>query len=399
MPQPLRIAIDVRHLRDFGIGSYIRNLIVALGRRRDDISVFLAGRQQELREVPALDERFRTVEFPRSDYGVFNQVSFPLFLRKFSLDLAHIPLNSVPLFLQQPYVVTVHDMSSVLFRETGPSISSPRRAYRRLRFRRGLLRADRVIAVSQATQRDIESLLNIPTERISQIYGAIDPKFFEPVDANDGHAADYHRRQLFERYQIRYPYLLYAGTIRPQKNIPKLIESFSVLRRELAGHPFYRELRLLVIGDEIAKHPEVRRSVVQYRLEGAVRFFGFVSFDALRLFYEGAEAFVFPSIYEGFGLPPLEAMACGIPVVCSNQSSLPEAVGDAAELVNPDNVFDIVRGMREVLLNTTHRQTLIERGKRQSIRFNWDETAARLMDLYQEVAARRPRNNRNSSGG
>ena len=391
MQTPLRIAIDVRHIRDFGIGSYIRNLVLALQRRQDDLSIFLAGRDEDLRNVPKLDKRFQNVAFPRSDQGVLNQITFPLFLRQFSLDLAHIPLNSVPLLMQKPYVVTVHDMSSILFRERGPSISSPRREYRRLRFRRGLHRANRVIAVSQATQRDLESLMNVPPERITQIYGAIDPKFFEPLGSTDSYDLAYHRRQLMERHQIHYPYLLYAGTIRPQKNIPKLIESFSVLRRELANHPVFHDLRLLVIGDEIAKYPEVRRSVVHHRLEGAVRFFGFVSFDVLRLFYSAAEAFIFPSVYEGFGLPPLEAMACGVPVVCSNQSSIPEAVGDAAELVNPDNVFDIVRGMREVLLSPSYREDLIERGKHRVARFNWDRTADQVMNVYREVIAEHSR--------
>ncbi len=385
MSTPLRIAIDVRHIRDFGIGSYIRNLILALQKRQDEISIILAGREEDLKNLPPLDNRFQHASFPRSDQGVLNQITFPLFLRKFSPDLVHIPLNSVPLFLQKPYVVTVHDMSSVLFRLSGPAVSSHRGAYRRLRFRRGLIRADRVIAVSQATQRDIESLMDIPPERITQIYGAIDPKFFEPLDANGSQSLEYLRGQLLERYQIHYPYLLYAGTIRPQKNIPKLIESFSVLRRELANHPLYRDIRLVVIGDEIARHPEVRRAVVHNRLEGSVRFFGFVSFDVLRLFYAGAEGFVFPSVYEGFGLPPLEAMACGVPVVCSNQSSVPEAVGDAAELVNPDNVFDIVRGMREVLINTAHRQRLIRQGYQRAARFNWSNTASRVLEVYREV--------------
>jgi glycosyltransferase involved in cell wall biosynthesis len=113
-----------------------------------------------------------------------------------------------------------------------------------------------------------------------------------------------------------------------------------------------------------------------------------VSFDALRMFYSGAEAFVFPSLYEGFGLPPLEAMATGVPVVAASTSSLPEVVGDAAELVNPDNVFDIVRGMREVLLHTSYRQQLIERGHEQVRKFDWDTTAAQIREVYRDVAAR-----------
>jgi glycosyltransferase involved in cell wall biosynthesis len=122
-------------------------------------------------------------------------------------------------------------------------------------------------------------------------------------------------------------------------------------------------------------------------VEHVVRFLGFVPFDALRCFYELAEAFVFPSRYEGFGLPPLEAMACGTPVVTSSVSSLPEVVGDAAVLVNPENVFDIARGIREVLLDEPLREELIRRGRRQASRFNWEHTAREVLEIYREAAA------------
>lgn len=391
-----RIAIDVRRIRDYGIGSYIRNLLVSLGQRKDDFRYLLAGRAQDLREIPPLDERFQKKPFPRSDTALINQISFPLFLREFSPQLVHIPLNSVPVFLPKPYVVTVHDMSSVLFGEDLPERSHVRLTFRRMRFRRGLIRANRVIAVSTATQKDVENLLHIPPRRIKRIHEAVDPKFFAPLHPADARAAgpgagEYYRLQFIERYQVRDPYLLYAGTIRPQKNIPRLIEAFAVLRAQLADHPRYANLKLLVIGDEVTKNPSVRRAVVQAHLENSVRFFGFVSFDALRMFYEGAEAFVFPSLYEGFGLPPLEAMACGTAVVTSNISAMPEVVGDAAALVNPENVFDIVRGMREVLTVPGYRDELIRRGARRVREFSWDETARQVVEVYREVLERRLR--------
>ena len=158
-------------------------------------------------------------------------------------------------------------------------------------------------------------------------------------------------QRVLDRYRIHYPFLLYVGRTNPQKNIPRLVEAFAVLRGEIQEHPAFRDLRLIIIGDEISRHPALRHAVIQSRVEESVRFLGFVPIETLRAFYQAASAFVFPSLYEGFGLPPLEAMACGTPVVCSHVSSLPEVVGDAAEMVNPENVFDIARGMREVLLN------------------------------------------------
>jgi len=143
----------------------------------------------------------------------------------------------------------------------------------------------------------------------------------------------------------------------------------------------------VIIGDTISQHPAVRQTVIKSRVEEVVRFLGFVPFETLRCFYESAVAFVFPSRYEGFGLPPLEAMACGTPVVVSNVSSLPEVVGNAAVMVNPENVFDISRGICDVLLNDELRASLVRRGREQAARFSWAWTARQVLEIYKEAAA------------
>ncbi|MEO7144041.1 MAG: glycosyltransferase family 1 protein, partial [Bryobacteraceae bacterium] len=305
------------------------------------------------------------------------EVAYPLFLSRLRPSLFHMPLNAVPLCMPRPYVVTIHDMSSLLFRKRG----SLHEMLRHYRLRRGLARASRVIAVSSATRRDVERILAIPPDRVRLIHNAPDPAFADSalhVDAAE-------TARVLERYQISYPFLFYAGTVRPQKNIPRLIEAFAVLRGELENHPVYRDLRLILIGDEISRYPSVRHAVIQSRVEHQVRFLGFVPIETLRVFYGAASAFVFPSLYEGFGLPPLEAMACGTPVVTSPVSSLPEVVGEAAMIVNPENVFDIARGMREVLLNDALRQTLVERGFEQVRRFSWERSAAEVLEIYGEA--------------
>jgi glycosyltransferase involved in cell wall biosynthesis len=171
------------------------------------------------------------------------------------------------------------------------------------------------------------------------------------------------------------------------------VEAFAVLRGELRDHPRFANLRLIIIGDEIARHPALRHAVIQSRVEDVVRFLGFVPIETLRAFYQTASAFVFPSLYEGFGLPPLEAMACGTPVVCSSVSSLPEVVDRAALIVNPENVFDIARGMREVLLDEALRCRLIAEGIKNARQFSWERTAAEVLQAYEEIAAykKRPR--------
>lgn len=372
----IHIVIDARHIQDFGIGTYIRNLIRALARQDRENRYTLIVRPQDVEDLAGLGDNFHTAIYARPDTELIHNFVFPRFLRTFRASLYHIPLNSIAWWMPRPYVVTIHDMSSLLF----PARHDFRATLREERYRRGALRAKRIITVSHSTRRDIENVLHILPERTRTIYSAPDPAFTSNLHdpAQD--------RQTLERYSIHYPFILYAGTIRPQKNIPRLIEAFAVLRADLERHSEYHDLHLIIIGDEISKNPSVRRAVAQARMESVVRFLGFVPLDTLRVFYRAAIVFAFPSLYEGFGLAPLEAMACGTPVVASNIPSLVEAVGDAAELVSPDNVFDIARGLRELLLNEQRRRTLAAAGIEQARRFNWDETAREVLSIYREIS-------------
>jgi glycosyltransferase involved in cell wall biosynthesis len=375
----LHIAIDARRIRDFGIGTYIRSLVQALSEIDRENRYTLIGSAGDVRTMAGLPANFQSVAYNRRDVDALDHVAFPMLLRRIAPDLTHIPLNRVPLLLRRPYVVTIHDMANLLFEQ---GRSGLRMQLRRYRFRQGLLRARRVIAVSEATRRDVQNLMGVRPERIRRVYNAPDAEFF-----HGEHSEGEHQR-ILERYQIQYPFLLYAGNVRVHKNVPRLVEAFAVLRAQLAEHPVYHDLRLVLIGDTISLNPAIRQAVMKSRMEPLVRFLGFVPFETLRCFYESAAAFVFPSRYEGFGLPPLEAMACGTPVVTSSVSSLPEVVGDAAEFVNPENVFDIARGVREVLLNAPRREELIRRGHAQAARFNWERTAREVLEIYREAAAR-----------
>ncbi len=390
---PLEIALDTRRIADFGIGTYIRNLVRALARIDSANQYTLITTERPVPEFADLPANFRTAVFTGATRTGLAQVRYGLFLRKLRADLFHIPLNAVPMLMPKPYLVTIHDMSTLLF----ASQTGYRNRLRHFYLRRGLLRADRVMAVSMATCRDVEAVLGIPGSRIRVIYNAPDPIFHAPASPSDAGTEGFgyppEIQRVLDRYRIHYPFLLYVGRTNPQKNIPRLVEAFAVLRGEIQDHPVYRDLRLLIIGDEISRYPALRHAVIQSRVEETVRFLGFVPIDTLRSFYQAASAFVFPSLYEGFGLPPLEAMACGTPVVCSHVSSLPEVVGDAAEVVNPENVFDIARGMREVLLNPERRHTMVERGFEQAQRFSWERTAQQVLEAYQEVgkSKKRPR--------
>jgi glycosyltransferase involved in cell wall biosynthesis len=378
----LHIVIDSRRIRDFGIGTYIRSLVHALGAIDQTNRYTLVTGPQEVRLLAGLPENFQSAVYARSDHSVFDHLAFPIYLHGLHPDLVHIPLNRVPMLMLRPYVVTIHDMANLLYEEEAGNL---RMHLRRYRFRRGLTRANRVIAVSDATRRDVESLMGVPPERIRRVYNAPDPGF----QTGESRCNLDEQQRIMERYQINYPFLLYAGNIRRHKNVPRLVEAFAVVRDQLRSHPVYKDLRLVIIGDTISQHPAVRQTVIKSRVEPVVRFLGFVPFETLRCFYETAAAFVFPSRYEGFGLPPLEAMACGAPVVASNTSSLPEVVGDAAILINPENVFDIARGIRDVLLDDALRQSLIRRGRQQASRFSWEQTARQVLEIYLEAAGER----------
>jgi glycosyltransferase involved in cell wall biosynthesis len=382
----VKIALDVRRARDFGVGTYIRNLLNALAHIGSEHDYALISRPDDKSQFAELPDNFKTIPYSRRDSSRLDHFTLPRLLHALRADLTHIPFHRVPLIMPKPYIVTVHDLGSLFFDDASGALHEARS----FRLRRGLQRADRIIAVSGATQRDVINLVPDVAGRIRLIYNAPDPQFLErrlPSDARAAgpEAAARERARILERYQIRYPFLLYAGSIRPQKNIPRLIEAFAVARSSLEGHEKYKDLRLIVIGDEISRYPDVRRAVIQSRVENCVRFLGFIPFETLRIFHELATAFVFPSLYEGFGLGPLEAMASGTPVIASAVSALPEVVGGAAMLVNPENVFDIARGITEVLTNEDLRASLVAKGRKQAASFSWARTATEVLELYEEA--------------
>jgi glycosyltransferase involved in cell wall biosynthesis len=167
-----------------------------------------------------------------------------------------------------------------------------------------------------------------------------------------------------------------------------MIEAFSALKTELERDQAYPDLKLIIIGDDLSGNPDLRRTVVRSGVQHDVRFLGFVPIEVLRIFYDEAKIFVFPSLYEGFGLPPLEAMVHGTPVVTSNVSSLPEVVGNAAVLVNPENVFEIMRALHRTLMDRPLRDRMKERGYVQAAKFSWETSVRRILEAYGQVAHR-----------
>jgi glycosyltransferase involved in cell wall biosynthesis len=386
----VKVAIDIRRMTEFGVGTYTRNVVRALGRLDRHNQYFLMGPPQKMAEIGPLPSNFQSVPLLDGDMTVKGSLAFRSILRHLSCDLVHIPhLFWLPRALPCPYVMTVHDVLEHMYRAHG---HSGLRRFLHFQLTRRMLRgAARIFAVSRFTKSEIEKLSGIPASRIEVVYNAIDERFLR------GHTNDSDRQFLAERYLVTHPFILYAGRISPHKNVVRIIEAFSALKAELDKEGKYPDLKLIIIGDELSKHPDLRRTVIRGGVQNDVRFMGFVPIEVLRIFYDSAKTFIFPSLYEGFGLPPLEAMAHGTPVLTSNTSSLPEVVGNAAVLVNPENVFEIMRALHRVLLDQTLRERMKQRGYEQAKKFSWDASAREILNVYENVTGQRGERVRSSN--
>jgi len=367
----LRIAIDARKLRDYGIGTYVRNLLRHLARIDRSTEYVLFTQPPDVELGTELGENFRTVVEPARAYSLREQLNIPLDLRREGIDLFHAPHYVLPALTPCKSIVTIHDCIHLRFPQYLPNAFAY--AYARSSLWVATHRADRVLTVSEASKRDILRYFRVPVSRIDVIYNAIDERLEQaPSEEDIG--------RVRERYQLYDPFVLYAGNIKPHKNLERLIEAFHILRK--SG---FETVKLLIIGDEISKYASLRRAVHRHKLHKHVRFFGFVPDKTLAALYRLASVFVFPSLYEGFGLPPLEAMASGTPVVTSNVSSLPEVVGDAALLIDPYDPNAIADAIRRVLTEPALAEDLRQRGLARVKDFSWERSVARVREIYEEV--------------
>jgi len=368
----VRVAIDARKLHDFGIGTYIRNLLRQLARldRRTEYILICGERDRDL--GISLGDNFRVEIDTSKPYSIWEQVTVPWALVRTRAGIFHEPHYVLPPLTHCRSVVTIHDCIHLRFPQY---LQKPGAlAYARAQMGAAARRSNRILTVSEASKRDILEYFKVPPEKVTVIYNGIDERF-ATAPAED------QIRAVEERYQLQGEFALYVGNVKPHKNVERLLDAFHLVRQ--SG---LTDLKLIVIGDDISKYAALRRAVHRYNLHKYVRFLGFLPDETLAVVYRLASVFVFPSLYEGFGLPPLEAMACGTPVVTSNVSSLPEVTGDAALLVNPYSAEEIADAMRRVLTNPVLRADLSARALARAREFSWERSARRVLEIYDEVA-------------
>jgi len=342
----------VRRLPDFLHGHRLR----FYAHTPPDDDLLLATHSAEWRVMP----------FPR----LWTHVRLSLEMALEAPDVLFVPAHVIPLAHPERCVVTVHDLGYLAYPQTHPLFS---RWYLTLSTRWNVQVASHVIADSEATRRDLHDRLNVNPAKVSVVYPGYDEQRFQPV--RDEQRIEKAR----EKYGIRERYVLFLGTVQPRKNLTRLVEAFAQ-----TGDP---TTQLVIAGRRGWLTGDLYRHAKTLALGERVCFPGYIAAEDVPALLTGATLFAFPSLYEGFGLPVLEAMACGTPVLCSNAASLPEVAGDAALLTDPHDTDSLGLALQRLLQDETLRRDLIARGLARARRFSWDSSARQIAGIIGQIAA------------
>ena len=370
----MRIGVDYTAAirQKAGIGRYTREIIKHLA-QIDNANTYVLIAPEPVPK-PSFPPNFEMVKLPLSDRMmtiIWQRLRIPLWVELFtgSLDIFHSPDFVLPPVKAARTILTVHDLSFLRL----PWSSAPRlRAYLSKAVPRSAKRADFILADSENTRQDVIELLGVPSDKVEVLYAGVDERF-KPTEDYAGISAKY---RLPERF------ILSLGTLEPRKNYERLIEAFALLKEKMGPKDL---TKLVIVGQKGWLYEGIFAAVEKWALQEEVLFPGYVADEDLPALYSAAALFVYPSLYEGFGLPPLEAMACGTPVVASNAPCLPEVLGDAALLVSPYDVEAIASAMEKALFDEELRLQLRERGLQRARLFTWEKSARKLLEIYKRV--------------
>ena len=378
---PLRIGVDVREWergKMTGIGRYLLNFLFFAARRRPHFRFFLYGNQQS--GFPELPENAQPCVIRERFTFWWDQVSLSRRLRRDGVQLFLSPYPKGPLSVPCPYLTTIHDL---LFLKVPSYTQGSRAVYNRFfRFTARVYSwgASRVITDSQHSRQDLIELLALPAEKIAVVPIGVLPHF-KPVE--DGQVL----QAVCGRYGISGRFILYLGNFKPHKNLGRLLEAFAWVREAGLGAGGNEAPKLVLAGHDPVHQADLQERVRELALEQNVIWAGLVEEADLPALYSAAEVFVFPSLYEGFGLPALEAMACGTAVIASRTTSLPEVVGEAGLLVDPEDSSELGRAMLSLLSDNLLRSEFENKGLKRAQKFSLEATSGLLLGLIEQLAA------------
>jgi len=375
----VKIGVDLLFLLPGIVGgteTYAVSLLEALGRvdRENEYAIFVNKESSDL-ALP-FQQNFERVMCPvrarsRVARYLWEQAVLPFRARKHRLDLLHSLGYVQPLRLPCASIVTIHDLN---FHNLGSWMPKRRRAVLRYFVTRSAKRADHIITVSEFSKRQIVEILGIPESKVTVTYNAVKQRVSVPRPFED----------VSKHYGVREPYILALSSFSPHKNMASLVKAFAMLRQR-----GFQELQLVLAGHPPTDRRSLELLLHQQRIQDAVTFTGYVPDDVLPALYAHAEVFVFPSLYEGFGIPILEAFLHGAPVACSDAGAIPEVACDAACYFDPTSIEEMADAMSNILRDASLRRSLVDRGKERVAQFTWEETARKTVQVYRQIVGGR----------
>ncbi|MBA4336500.1 hypothetical protein C0416_01870 [bacterium] len=369
----MKIGIDCRiySSKFTGIGRYVYELVHRISKLDQTNQYVLFFNNPEFDEFTPPANNFKKILVDAPIYSLKEQTSFLKAINKENLDLMHFTHFNAPIFYGKPSIVTIHDLTLSFFPGKKKRSFLHRIGYY-LTLRSVVKKAKKVITISENSKKDLLEITRIPEEKISIIYQGVGEEFAPIKDKK-------RIESTLGKYKIENPFLLYTGVWRSHKNIPNLVKAFHMIRSEYG----MKKLKLVLTGKEDPFYPEVKDTISNLgELENVIRP-GLVSENELLDLYTAADVYVFPSFYEGFGLPPLEAMACETPVAASNASSIPEICGkDSAVFFDPANFKDMAQNINALLKSTSLQSRLVENGIKRAKKFTWKQMAQETYNLY-----------------
>lgn len=368
------ISIDARGATWYagtGIGTYTRQVLKNILEidRKNDYYLFWSGREYErFSQLNNVDVSLSS----RKHHRFWEQYYIPETLKRKNVDLYHVPQNGIgiPESKNSIYVATIHDLIPYIMPETvGKGYLSKFIS----QMPRIISSVDMIITVSEWSKRDIMKIFNIPDEKIAVTYLAADD-IFTPMDKS---AAS---NLIADKYGIDGSFILYLGGFSPRKNVKSILVAFSMIYKNLS-----KNYKVVIIGSSKDDHQFLNKLAQSLGIDGRVCFAGYVPYEDLPCFYNASDLFIYPSLYEGFGLPALEAMCCGTPTITSNVSSIPEITGDGAYLINPFDTAELASAMEKVLEDNAVKADLISRGFERASNFSWRKTAQQTLNIYEDA--------------